>query len=116
MSSSVLKKAYERWQTTGGPRGGDPRPVADDYELGSLLGIPPAAVEDYATLASRIELVLANEVRRTMVVGGAGRGSGATTVAVGLAAALAVTLRAPVLLVDGNLRGPALHTGLTTRR
>jgi Mrp family chromosome partitioning ATPase len=116
MSSSVLKKAYERWQTTGGPRGGDPRPQADDFELGSLLGIPPAAVEDYATLASRIELVLANEVRRTVVVGGAGRGSGATTVAVGLAAALAVTVRAPVLLVDGNLRGPALHTKFHVER
>jgi capsular exopolysaccharide synthesis family protein len=114
MSSSVLKKAYERWQTTGGPRGGDPRggdprPVSDDHELGSLLGIPAAAVEDYATLAGRIELVLANEVRRTMVVGGTGRGTGATTVAVGLAAALAVTTRSPVLLVDGNLRTPALH-------
>jgi Mrp family chromosome partitioning ATPase len=116
MSSSVLKKAYERWQTTGGPRGGDPRPVTDDYELGSLLGLPAAAVEDYATLASRIELVLANEARRTVVVGGVGRGTGATTVAVGLSAALAVTLRAPVLLVDGNLRGPALHTKFHVER
>src|SRR5262245_26478842 len=98
MSSSVLQKAYERWQTTGGPRGDDPRPVADDYELGSLLGIPAAAVEDYATLASRIELMLANEARGTLVVGGAGRAAGATTVAVGLAAALAVTVRASVLL------------------
>jgi capsular exopolysaccharide synthesis family protein len=116
MSSSVLKKAYERWQTTGGPRGNDPRPLADDHELGSLLGIPAAAVEDYAALASRIELTLTNEVRRTIVVGGAGRGNGATTVAVGLSAALAVTMRAPVLLVDGNLRHPTLHTKFHVQR
>jgi capsular exopolysaccharide synthesis family protein len=116
MSSSVLKKAYER-QTSGGPRGGNPpQPLADDYELGSLLGIPAAAVEDYATLASRVDLVLANEVRRTVVVGGAGRGSGATTVAVGLAAALAVSVRVPVLLVDGNLRWPSLHTKFHVER
>ena len=116
MSSSVLKKAYERWQTTGGPKGGDPRPMADDYELGSLLGVPPAAVEDYAALASRIELLLSNEVRGTIVVGGAGRAAGATTVAVGLAAALAVTVRAPGLLVDGNLRQPSLHTKFHVER
>jgi capsular exopolysaccharide synthesis family protein len=116
MSSSVLKKAYERWQTTGGPRGGDPRPIADDHELGSLLGIPAAAVEDYATLASRIELLFANEARGTLVVGGAGRATGVTTVAVGLAATLAVTARAPVLLVDGNLRQPSLHTKFHVQR
>jgi Mrp family chromosome partitioning ATPase len=110
MSSSVLKKAYERWHTGGRPRVDEPRPASDDHELGSLLGIPAEAVEDYATLASRIDLLLTSEVRRAIVVGGSGRLAGATTVAVGLAATLAVTVRAPVLLVDANLRQPALHT------
>jgi capsular exopolysaccharide synthesis family protein len=109
MSSTVLKKAYERWHTTGRMPPTGHLDEAEEVELGALLGIPPAAVEDYAILASRVELLLANEARRTLAIGGAGRGAGATTVAIGLAATLATAGRAAVLLVDGNLRQPALH-------
>lgn len=89
-----------------------PAPVlaeSEEVELGALLGIPSEAVEDYATLAHSVELLLANETRRALVIGGAARRAGATTIAIGLAATLAVTGRVSVLLVDANLRHPVLH-------
>jgi capsular exopolysaccharide synthesis family protein len=113
MSSTVLRKAYERWHSPGRVPGrlpeSGPTAPAEEIELGALLGIPLEAVEDYAALASRIELALQNEVRRTLVVAGAGRRAGASTVAVGLASTMAATGRSPILLVDGNLRDPILH-------
>jgi capsular exopolysaccharide synthesis family protein len=108
LTSTVLKKAFERWH--GGrvpPRGGASK--YPDVELGALLGIPEDAVEDYAGLANRIEVVLGHEVRRALVVGGVGPGAGASTVAVGLAATLATTSGLSTLLVDANLRDPVLH-------
>lgn len=112
MSSTVLRKAYERWQSGGRtparmPDQGSVMP-AEEVELGALLGIPLGAVEDYAALASRIELAMQNEVQRTLVVGAAARRGGASTVAVGLASTLAATGRSPILLIDGNLRDPIL--------
>jgi capsular exopolysaccharide synthesis family protein len=113
MSSTVLRKAYERWHSAGRMPGrvpeSGPVPPAEEVELGALLGIPLGAVEDYASLASRIELALQNEVHRTLVVAATGRRAGASTVAVGLASTLAATGRSPILLVDGNLRDPILH-------
>jgi capsular exopolysaccharide synthesis family protein len=113
MSSTVLRKAYERWQSGGRLPArlpaGEPGVSPEEVELGTLLGIPAGAVEDYAALASRIELAMQNDVQRTLVVGAAARRGGASTVAVGLASTLAATGRLPVLLVDGNLRDPILH-------
>lgn len=109
MSSTVLRKAYERWTSRRVPPSEGAAQVQEELELGVLLGIPSEAVEDYATLASRVELLMGNEVHRTVVVGAAGRGAGASTIAIGLASTLAATTGAPILLVDANLRQPSLH-------
>ncbi len=116
MSSTVLRKAYERWHSTERVPEGRSILQGEEVELGALLGIPLQAVEDYATLASRMESVFANELRRTLVVGATGRRAGASTVAVGLAATLATTGQAPILLVDANLRTPVLHTKFKVER
>lgn len=108
MTSTVLKKAFERWHGGRVPPGGRAARAAE-VELGALLGIPDDAVEDYATLANRIEMLMAHEVRRALVVGGVGPGAGASTISVGLAATLAVTTGLSTLLVDANLRDPVLH-------
>jgi capsular exopolysaccharide synthesis family protein len=108
MTSTVLKKAYERWHNGRVP----PRERGtqlEEFELGALLGIPNEAVDDYATLASRIEGIMAREVRRALVVGSTATGAGVSTVSVGLAATLAVTTGLSTLLVDANLRDPVLH-------
>ncbi len=109
MTSTVLKKAYERWHGQRVSPEGKRRSRVPEYELGTLLGIPGDAVEDYATLANGIEVMMAQEVRRAVVVGGTGPGAGASTVSVGLAATLAATTGLPTLLVDSNLREPILH-------
>ncbi len=109
MSSTVLRKAYERWHGAGQVPPSDRFYQAEEVELGGLLGIPLEAVEDYASVASRIELVMANEMRRTVVIAGTGRRAGASTIAIGISSILATTGRSPVLLVDANLRNPILH-------
>jgi capsular exopolysaccharide synthesis family protein len=109
MSSTVLKKAYQRWHSGQVPPRGERVAPIEELELGALLGIPSEAVDDYATLASRVELIMAREVRRALVVGATGLGAGASTVAVGLGATLAATTGQTILLVDANLRDPVLH-------
>jgi capsular exopolysaccharide synthesis family protein len=74
-----------------------------------LLGLSPEIVEEFATLANRVELALTGASRRAVLVGSPVRNSGVSTVAVGLAATLATTSKGRMLLVDANLRQPSLH-------
>jgi capsular exopolysaccharide synthesis family protein len=72
--------------------------------LSSLLAYP--AAEEFRRLGA--DLQLAYSQLRSVVVAGTTEGEGATSVSVNLAFALAGQGRT-VLLVDGNLRRPALH-------
>jgi capsular exopolysaccharide synthesis family protein len=108
LESSVLKKAYDRWSAGRTP----PVPRAERAErtpLGELLGLRPDVVEEFATLGNRVDLALSGASRRSVLVGGPVRRTGASTVAIGLAATLATTSQASTLLVDANLRHPGLH-------
>lgn len=111
MESSVLKKAYDRWQHGRVRPAASPSPhvLDDETPLGALLGVAPQIVEEFATLASRVETSLAGASRRAVLVGSPRRQTGATTVAIGLAATLASSTKAQTLLVDANLRQPSIH-------
>jgi capsular exopolysaccharide synthesis family protein len=115
VESSVLKKAYDRWQSGKAPD--EPRDVdAEETPLSALLGLAPEVVEEFATLANRVELALAGAHRRTILVGSPVRRTGASTVAIGLAATLATNSGARTLLVDANLRQPSLHEKFNLER
>jgi len=125
MAGSSLKKAYDRWQgdrsRVAPPRRPSapvrtPSPLESDAPLGALLGIPPEVVEEYATLAHGVEAALAGSSRKSIIVGSPTKETGVSTVAIGLAATLASNSAAPVLLVDGNLRRPSLHTKFQIER
>jgi capsular exopolysaccharide synthesis family protein len=115
VESSALKKAYDRWQSGKAPAvpSGE---TADDTPLGVLLGLTPEVVEEFATLANRVELALTGSTRRAVLVGSPVRKTGASTVAVGLAATLATNSKATTLLVDANLRQPSLHEKFNLER
>jgi capsular exopolysaccharide synthesis family protein len=109
MESSVLKKAYDRWHVRPARQSRPPGSGSVAVSLEEVLGLPPEIVEEYATLAYRLERALAGVSSRTVVVGSPTRETGNSTVAVGLAATLAASSGVTTLLVDANLRAPSLH-------
>ena len=107
----ALKKAeQDREQTRQHP--GGPRPAGGDGPAGGN-----ATQEDYQKLRASLVSIAVPSGLHTVLVTAPRHGEGATTVAVGLASALAKERDSRVLLVEANVRTPALSTilPLTTR-
>lgn len=74
----------------------------------------PIADEEYQKLRANLLTALGPSAMRTILVTSPRHREGATTVALGLATTLAKDRDARVLLVEANLRTPALHRTLAT--
>lgn len=88
-------------------------PVSVFEELGVVPDLEPDLLSQYSALASRI-LFSEGEHGFTIAVTSAQSGEGVTTTAVGVALALAQSTAKDILLVDANVRKPALHDLFST--
>lgn len=80
---------------------------------GKVLGTPAMAAdatEGYRRIAAGLEQVRRIKQFRTVLISSAERGEGRTLTAVNLALTLAERAAGRVLLVDGDLRSPSIHT------
>jgi len=85
-----------------------PTPSKAALQIGKPPTLEAGLMSQYERLASRVLFGDATE-RFTLVVTSALSGEGVTTTSVGVALALAESTNKAVLLVDANLRRPALH-------
>lgn len=83
-----------------------------DSRLIILTAPHSLAAEQFRVLASRIDLLSKERTLKVIAVTSAVKGEGKTTTAANLAIALAVDFRRKVLLMEGDLQAPALHTFL----
>ena len=94
---------------------GDRRRMAKERLM--VDGIDHPAAEIYGLLRTQVLQRMKKHGMSTLAVTGPGRGSGVTTTAANLAIAIALDVNQTVLLVDLNLRNPAVHAkfGLSPR-
>jgi capsular exopolysaccharide synthesis family protein len=97
-----------------GPAAGETERRSTDPHLdGKLVGtdsIDPAAVERYRDLAAALADIRKSRALKTVMIASAKRGEGRTTTAVNLALTLAQQTNCRVLLIDGDLQSPSIHT------
>lgn len=87
---------------------GDKRQMARERLMVDGLAHPAADI--YGLLRTQVLQRMKKNGMSTLAVTGPGRGSGVTTTAANLALAIALDVNQTVLLVDLNLRDPAIHT------
>jgi len=102
----AVKKAAEEREHT---RGRTVQPAASVHDGVRYGG---GAEEDYQKLRASLVSIPLPSALRTIVLTSPRHGEGTTTVAVGLATALAKERDARVLLVEGNFRSPSLSSVL----
>ncbi len=73
------------------------------------MGLPTSDVESYQSLGTEIYLALPDRESRIIMLASAEPGAGTTTIAREFASTLALNGEIKALLVDANLRRPALH-------
>jgi capsular exopolysaccharide synthesis family protein len=102
---------------TAGPRPWTPAPVASPSAVQSALdphlvaAIQPAslAAEQYRSLRTRIKRAENGRAVRTILITSPSKGDGKSLTAANLALTMAQEFQQRVLLVDGDLRRPAVH-------
>lgn len=73
--------------------------------------IPPDFAESISSLRARVEKEMRQKKKKTLLISSSVPGEGKTTVSLNLAIALSKRKK-KVLLIDGDLRNPSLHTNL----
>jgi capsular exopolysaccharide synthesis family protein len=86
--------------------------VHPESKVVALLSPRSIPSEQYRTLKARLCQLRSQARLKSMVVTSAGMADGKTTTAVNLAVTLAHEIGAKILLVDGDLRRPKLHSKL----
>jgi capsular exopolysaccharide synthesis family protein len=93
----------------------DAEVIGSPHPLAVMLSRPQsAAAEQYRVLRQRVVRAIATGAKRIAITS-AGTGEGKTQTAVNLALAIGLARRQRVVLVDANLRAPAVHTLLGLR-
>lgn len=86
---------------------GDKRRMAQERLM--VEGVDHPAAEIYGLLRTQVLQRMKKQGMSTLAVTGPAKGSGVTTTAANLAIAMALDVNQTVLLVDLNLRNPAIH-------
>ncbi len=82
----------------------------------SRVGLPASDIEAYQALGSEVFLALPDASSRIVMLASAEPGGGTTTVAREFASTLALNGEVKTLLIDANLRKPALHDAFGIQR
>jgi protein-tyrosine kinase len=112
-----ISKAMDRSRREQG-KGGDERlaPAPPRVITAAAQQIPAPDVEEYLSLAAEVSLAFPEARSRVVMFASAIAGEGTSTVAREFATVLAGRQEAETLLIDANLRTPALHEVFRTTR